>query len=113
MNMLQISALIIGALMMFVVILKFYKKYVILSRASIQLANFPSESTRKTRNIYKILLSLVLPRNQQNINPDTAKEEDLRKMLIYRQTIFSAFNGLIVLILTIGAYLVFSTFYLQ
>lgn len=109
MNILQISVLITGALMMFIVLLKFHRKYVALSRARIQLVSFPSESTRKTRNIYKILLSLLLPRKQQYINPDTAKKEDIRKMLIYRQALFSAFNGLIILILTIGAYLVLST----
>ncbi len=103
MNAAQIVIMIFGGMALGVINMKFHKRYIILANAHIAVGKFSSASTRKTRNVYKILLGLVMPRSYRHVMPDTS-EADLKKMLLVRTTIMYGFYCLTVIGLVILGY---------
>ena len=107
MNSIQMVVLFLGTIALFTILAKFRKRYIIFSRGRMTVVNFSSKSARKSRNVFKIILGLVLTGSYKNISPETPQEE-LKKMMIIRETMLHGLYCLAVVGLSAIAFLVFA-----
>ena len=107
MNSIQWIVLFLGTVALFIILAKFRMRYIILSRGRMTVVNFSSKSTRKTMNVFEIVLGLVLPGSYKNISTETP-EGELKKMMIIRETMLYGLYCLTVVGFSAIAFLVFT-----